>query len=371
MVPFRTVPALLLLLLSTTTSVCNGLTKVVETCEDLQDAFDSTKQQDVEVEIDPYSEITCSSFTTMSMNSNTLTVISSEELCDACRASVNLNEIRFEVTNGAKLFFHPSVSFVGTEEQDVNGGAVYVGEGSTARFYTNFETEDVGVRSVPEDGSDFASYELSGGCVYVDGYFRVDGDATFVRCEVGGGGESSPGPGGVMYVGGTGSVLFAGEVSMSEVSITDDEGNNGGGIYNKGKVNIKGNAEFKDLRAEAGGAIFNAKGAEFRFKSGATAIFNECFAHDEIAGAVYNLGYFKFSGPALALNSDSPAYYIGSTGYMRLSENSVFWGGGDEDGPAVQVATGGKLTGESSAEFISGSETGCATVYYEDGDVCL
>lgn len=76
-------------------------------------------------------------------------------------------------------------------------------------------------------------------CVYVDGYFRVDGDATFVRCENQGGGESSPGPGGSMYVGETGSVLFAGEVSMSEVSIIDNEGNNGGGIYNKGKVNIR------------------------------------------------------------------------------------------------------------------------------------
>lgn len=41
-----------------------------------------------------------------------------------------------------------------------------------------------------------------------------------------------------MYVGETGSVLFAGKVSMSEASILDDEGNNGGGIYNKGKVKM-------------------------------------------------------------------------------------------------------------------------------------
>lgn len=73
-------------------------------------------------------------------------------------------------------------------------------------------------------------------CVYVDGYFVVEGEASFVRCEVGGGGESSPGPGGAMYVGPTGSVLFADTVHMSEVSIIDDEGNNGGGIYNEGKV---------------------------------------------------------------------------------------------------------------------------------------
>ena len=73
-------------------------------------------------------------------------------------------------------------------------------------------------------------------CVYVDGYFVVEGEASFVRCENGGGGESSPGPGGVMYVGPAGSVLFADTVYMAEVSIIDDEGNNGGGIYNEGKV---------------------------------------------------------------------------------------------------------------------------------------
>ena len=69
----------------------------------------------------------------------------------------------------------------------------------------------------------------------MDGYFVVEGEASFVRCEVSGGGESSPGPGGVIYVGPTGSVLFD-TVYMSEVSIIDDEGNNGGGIYNEGKV---------------------------------------------------------------------------------------------------------------------------------------
>ena len=73
-------------------------------------------------------------------------------------------------------------------------------------------------------------------CVYVDGYFVVEGEASFVRCENSGGGESPPGPGGVMYVGPTGSVLFADTVYMAEVSIIDNEGNNGAGIYNEGKV---------------------------------------------------------------------------------------------------------------------------------------
>lgn len=73
-------------------------------------------------------------------------------------------------------------------------------------------------------------------CVYVDGYFRVEGDASFERCENSGGGEAPPGPGGSVFVSPTGSVLFAGQLSMSEVSIIDNEGNNGGGIYNEGKV---------------------------------------------------------------------------------------------------------------------------------------
>ncbi len=72
--------------------------------------------------------------------------------------------------------------------------------------------------------------------MYVDGYFRVDGDAGMVRCENSGGGESSGGPGGCVYVGPSGSVLFGGSVEMKEVSIIDNEGDDGAGIYNLGKV---------------------------------------------------------------------------------------------------------------------------------------
>ena len=40
---------------------------------------------------------------------------------------------------------------------------VFVGEDSTVRFRDDFSTEDVGVASVAD--GDFASYQLSGGCV--------------------------------------------------------------------------------------------------------------------------------------------------------------------------------------------------------------
>ncbi|CAN0174899.1 unnamed protein product, partial [Laminaria digitata] len=360
-------------LLLSLSSVCHGL---IETCEDLQAAFELTKTQDVVEQIDPWQRIECLNFTTMSMDSNSLTVEPTEILTNVF-PHVDLSEVRFEVTNGAKLFWQPVVEFRGSETQDVNGGGVFVGEGSTVRFYDSLDMTDVGVRSVPEEGSDFATYQLSGGCVYADGYFRVDGKATFERCEVGGGGESSPGPGGVVYVGEQGSVLFNGGVKMSEVSIIDDEGNNGGGIYNKGKVNIKGDSVFDDLNAEAGGAIFNAVGAQMNFRNGATALFTDCFAFDGIAGALYNQGSFKFSGPALFVNTDSPSIFVSSTGRTVFSEQSAFWAnednafGIDTTNPAVLVSAGGEVDVPSSVIFYGEDESECRTVFFEEDETCL
>ena len=354
----------LLLLLS---SVCHGL---VETCEDLQAAFDLTKTQDVVVEIDPFQTVDCGNFTTMSIDSNTLTVEANRDISNTF-GGVDLYEIRFNVTGGAKLTWEPNVEFHGTDEQDVDGGGVFVGEESTVRFLNKLEMTDVGVRSVTDESSDFASYQLRGGCVFTDGYFRVDGEATFTRCEVGGGGESSPGPGGALYVGPQGSVLFNGGVEMSEVSILDDEGNNGGGIYNEGKVNIKGDSRFENLRAEAGGAIFNTLGAQFNFRNNAAAVFIDCTASDGIAGALFNNGYFKFSGPALFVNSDAPVIYVSPTGETVLSKDSVFWGNDDVDNPSILVASGGQLTIASSVSFIADVESDCSTVFDEEADMCL
>lgn len=348
-------------------SVCHGS---VQTCEELQAAFDLTKTQDVVIEMDPYVEIDCVNFTTMAMDSNTLTVESTEDLTSFFGGS-DLYEIRFEVTNGAKLIWASSVEFHGSETQDVNGGGVFVGQGSTVRFLNNLEMTDVGVRSVTDESSDFASYQLSGGCVYTDGYFRVDGEATFTRCEVGGGGESSPGPGGALYVGPHGSVLFNGGVEMSEVSILDDEGNNGGGIYNEGKVNIKGDSKFEGLRAEAGGAIFNTLGAKFNFRDKATAVFIDCWASDGIAGALYNNGYFRFSGPALFVNSDTPVIFVSPTGETVLSKDSVFWGNDDVDNPSIRVASGGQLTIPTSVSFRADVDSVCSTVFDDEADQCL
>lgn len=188
-----------------------------------------------------------------------------------------------------------------------------------------------------------------------------------------GGGESSAGPGGAVYVGDTGSVLFESTVTIRDVSIIDNDGDDGAGFHNRGKVNIKGDALFERLTAEFGGAIFNAEGAEFRFKRGATAVFVDCRAQDGIGGAVYNAGYLKFSGPSLVLNSRAPTFVVTGTGYTRLSEGSQFWGGVATSGNVavdILVEDGGRLTGAGKVSFVNGPESECPTVFYEDGNTC-
>ena len=354
----------LLLLFS---GVCHGL---VETCDELKAAFDLTNTQDVVIEIDPNTDIDCTAFTTMSMDSNTLTVETSGDLSDSS-GTVNLYEIRFEVTDGAKMFWEPNVHFHGSDNRDVFGGAVFVGDGSTVRFLNDLAMTDISVVSVPEESADSASYTLSGGCVYTDGYFRVDGEATFTRCNVSGGGEASPGPGGALYVGEEGSVLFQGPLEITDVSIRDDDGNNGAGIYNLGKVNIKADAVFSELSAETGGAIFNGENAVFRFKKNAKAFFSACSASHDEPTALNNQGYFKFSGAAEFVDMDAPS--IITYGELVLSADSVFYGDDGISSPAVIVGTGGDLTIPSSVSFIDDNtvESECTTVYYYEDGTCL
>lgn len=128
---------------------------------------------------------------------------------------------------------------------------------------------------------------------------------------------------------------------------------------------------FENLRAEAGGAIYNGAGAEFRFKKGATADFIDCLSFDGIGGAVRNDGYFKLSGPALVVECRAPTFVVGSSGYTRLSEGSVFNGDGSvEAQPIMYVSEGGRLTGVGKVTFDDEADTGCGTVYYEEGDEC-
>ena len=199
----------------------------------------------------------------------------------------------------------------------------------------------------------------------------MDGEASFTNCEVTGAGESPPGPGGALYVGEEGSVRFNGELAIKYVSITDDGGDNGGGIYNRGKVDIKGNAKFESLRARNGGAIFNTAGAQVRFTNQATALFRDCTANDGFGGSLYNEGFFKCSGPALFIEQDAPTVVVSTTGVTVLSENSVFWDNEDTFEPAILVASGGELDIPSSVLFVDDVESDCSTVHFAEDDTCL
>lgn len=56
----------------------------------------------------------------------------------------------------------------------------------------------------------------------------ITSPAATSRHDITGAGESTPGPRGAIYVGEMGSVLLNGEVSITETSITDDFGGEGG-----------------------------------------------------------------------------------------------------------------------------------------------
>lgn len=92
-------------------------------------------------------------------------------------------------------------------------GAFVVAEGSTVGFlnYTTvlrMSMTNVGIRDVPDGGSELVSCELNIICIYTDRYCRVGGETTFTRCKVAGGSESSPGSGGALYVGEQGLVFL-------------------------------------------------------------------------------------------------------------------------------------------------------------------
>lgn len=342
-------------------SVCHGL---VQTCEELQAAFDLTKTQNVVIQVHPFVDIDCVEFTTMGMDSNTLTVESSEADIDSFLGSSNLKQIRFEVTNGAKLFWETNVKLSGSSDRhDVDGGGLFVGDDSTVRFRNNLEMVDFAVRAVAEEGSDYVTYQRSGGCVYTDGYFRVDGEAKLNNCDV------FDGPGGGLFVAENGSVLFNGGLEISDINIAGEFGTNGGGIYNTGKVNIKGDAKFENLTARSGGAIYNADGAQFRFKNGANADFLDCTMVDGTAGVLHNAGFLKFSGRALFVDTETPAIFIDSEGKTVLSASSVFRDTYTDSHAAILVDAGGELVVPSSVIFID-SETECSRVNFLGDDDC-
>lgn len=353
----------------------------IESCDDLHEVFDMAQTQYVNASMHPFADVVCDKFTTFSLGSGYDIDIFSTDNLENFFGNADFVNVRLEIVNGSKITLEPNIEFEIFEEgefPDVNGGALYIGEGSTARFLNEFKTTNIGVRSETADDSDFPDHFNDGGCVVNKGYFRVDGVATMTGCENSGGGEGSPGRGGAIFNDVTGSVLLEGGADISEVSIIDDEGNNGGGIYNLGKVNIRGDSTFYRLRAEGGGAIFNGKDAIFNFRRGSNALFNECRAFDNNAGAVLNEGFFKFSGAAVFVDGSGSGYLgsqitIGNEGFMKLSDDSYFFR--NKNGSPVYVEVGGELDYNlDRVSFIDndiGFEEECDSIYFEEGDVCV
>ena len=213
----------------------------------------------------------------------------------------------------------------------------------------------------------------------VNGRLRVDGETKLVRCESSGGGESGPGDGGAVYVGEMGSVNFNGKLEISDVSITDDDGGSGGGIYNLGKVNVKSDTVLKDLRSEIGGAIFNGKDATFTFRNGASVLISGSRAQDGSGGAIYNAGSLKFTGPTLFVESSSEyrggGVLITETGDVKFSKETVFFGTESRDSSQapIFVESGGVVKYSKTPLFLAnvmqqyGDELSlCGGIFFEE-----
>ena len=358
----------------------------LQSCDDLHEAVDMVMLENVNVTMHPFADIICDKFTTFTLSDYNLNIMSSnDDPNHTFHGNANFQNVRFEVVNGANLTFSTDILFETHEDnddiRDINGGAFYIGKGSSVRFFSNFETRNIGVRSETEESSDFADHQNDGGCIWNNGYFRVDGSAIMSNCKNQGGGESSPGRGGAIFNDVEGSVLFSNGVEISDVRLTDDEGNDGGGFYNFGKVVIKGPSSFFDLRAESAGAIYNALDAVFKFKDDATALFYKCRAFDGYGGAIINSGLFKFSGPALFISGSADykgsQIVVGSSGLMKIKKNSYFFDNtcSEPNCSTIWVEEGGELKYSKTTQFVNSvsgyDEILCEGVYFEDGEVCF
>ena len=371
-------------------------------CDTFGQYVQLANEQDVVGRIHPFADIVCGNFTTFKLNGgHELSLVAPNGInIENFFGSILFENVRLEVTNGSKFVtelvttfelpgkFNERNGFATFEYPDVNGGSLYIGVDSNVVFLNDVKFQDIGVRSQTVEDSDFSDHQNNGGVVHNNGFFRVNGFATFLRSENSGGGESSPGMGGAIFNDVTGSVLFQGGVEFNDISITDDEGNNGGAIYNLGKVNIKANSKFVNLRAESGGAIYNGSGAKITFRDNANVLFDTCRAFDGSAGAIFNGGNITFAGPALFVNCDSPndggVIVVSDSGSMNISKDSYFFntrtGGGSmfQSAPVI-VRTGGSLKFNAKKVSFVGSQNFfpdedskvCEGVYFEDGNKCV
>ena len=355
----------------------------IKTCDDMKDLFERAKTEDVRASMHPFTDIVCGNFTTFTLDSgHDIEIYSSEDL-SIFSGDTSMRKVRFEVLGGSKLTIEVNIGFsLDLEEDnlpDLEGGILFVGEESNVVFLNDLSTRDIGVRSQTVEDSDFSDHVNRGGCMLVNGRLRVDGETKLVRCENVGGGESGGGDGGALYVGEMGSVNFNGKLEISDVSITDDDGGSGAGIYNLGKVNVKSDTVLKDLRSEVGGAIFNGKGATFTFRNGASVLISGSRAQDGSGGALYNAGSIKFTGPTLFVQSSSEykagGIFITETGDVKFSKETVFFGTESRDSSQapIFVESGGVVKYSKTPLFLAnvmqqyGDELSlCGGIFFEE-----
>lgn len=360
----------------------------IQSCENFTDVIHQAAFGDVTVSMYPFADIICPSHTTFNITSGyKLTIVSTDDL-DNFHGYSNFENVRIHISGGSSLTIENEVIFNSPDRNhenlpDVSGGAFYIEKGSEVRFLNSFKTQYIGVRSQTVEDSDFPDHQNSGGVIFNQGKFVVEGLANFENSENSGGGEGSPGPGGVVK--NEGFMLFKGGVEMNDVSITDDEGNNGAGFHNSGTVRVSGDSKFSRMFAETAGAIYNAEGGKFIFQKGASVVFNECKASDGKAGVVFNDGFMKFTGPALFLEGRSyytgGAIVVGSTGELKFSKESIFFNNfsGDFTGAPVFVEVGGTVDMKKSKSVFIGNygyekdddDKECFTVYDENSGKCL
>ncbi|CAM9422509.1 unnamed protein product [Choristocarpus tenellus] len=369
----RTTTALIALL-----AVCVPFSKAetvpILDCDDLEEAAQATADEDTTADVQPGVDLECETWTTFTVRSNKLTVTAPST------SSFGMRGVRFSVESGARLEFdHPNVQFdppIFPDDEDepaleVDGGILNVAEGGKVKFSGGVSMTDIIIRSVTDPGSDFTNDQWNGGCMFNKGDIYFGGFTDLEGCDSRGGGESNPGQGGAVWNGESGKIRFAGDLSIQGSSITDDEGNNGGAIYNLGMIVVEGEAVFEDNAAASGGAIYNGEDGMIDFREESVVSFINNRVDDGAGGAILNLGKMMFSGPSLFYAND--ASFLGGAianlgeGRMRLSSPAVFWRNtGALRAPAVFNSEDARLDIPKTASFVGHVE--CNGVFFEEGE---
>eukprot|EP00904_Undaria_pinnatifida_P011695 jgi/Undpi1/7656/HiC_scaffold_23.g10129.m1 len=309
--------------------------------------------------------IACDEWTTFEIQNNRLKLVAQDGGSFADDQVYAFENVRFLVTSGV-LRADVAVSFTtGADDirPEVDGGVLKVEEGGYARFREDVSMSDVNLLSYVDEGSDISSDRWFGGCIHNQGTIRFEDFFSASDCATVGGGESAPGNGGGIFNGETGSIVFKGEMEMTDCGTFDNEGNLGGAIYNEGKITMFDTSTFVDNRGAGGGAIYNSGIIKFLKDAFATFIGNRTYDGGDSGGQAQNL-CVQIDRPA-ALR---PTLFRGKTNTTLKVSNfgSINFNGGVifEDG---FTEAGGGAISNSDTVIIKQSAVFRNNVASEDG----